>query len=352
MKERFRGLIILLLVIALAGGYMYFRASKPRQVALTGLLGGEKIGLFESDEFQDYIQKQYGLIMDYRKAGSFDMVQGSLDGQDYLFPASQLASELFVKEGHRAQSDDIVFNTPIVLYSRKAVVDALKKNGIVTERASVHYVNMEKLAKLITADTSWADVGLPQLYGNVLVDTTDPNKSNSGNMFLGLLANALNGNRPVNAADADAIIPQLQKIYRVIGYMPASSADMFNQFLKQGLGAYPIIAGYENQLLEFSKTDPEIYAQVKDQIYILYPEPTVWSSHVYLSLNEKGDVGLKALKDPKIQEMAWKNHGFRTVVSGTASADIYSIPGLAPEITNVMPMPDIDTMMLLMNAIK
>lgn len=127
MKERFRGLIILLLVIALAGGYMYFRGSKPRQVALTGLLGGEKIGLFESEEFKDYIQKQYGLTMDYRKAGSFDMVKGSLDGQDYLFPASQLASELFIKEGHRAQSDDIVFNTPIVLYSRKAVVDALKK---------------------------------------------------------------------------------------------------------------------------------------------------------------------------------------------------------------------------------
>ena len=31
--------------------------------------------------------------------------------------------------------------------------------------------------------------------------------------------------------------------------MEASSSDLFDQFLKTGMGAKPVIAGYENQLL-------------------------------------------------------------------------------------------------------
>ncbi|MDO5037892.1 MAG: hypothetical protein Q4E37_06305 [Tissierellia bacterium] len=352
MKERVGGLIILLVVIVAAGAYSFFRGIQPDPVEVTGLLGGEKIGLFESEDFKTYIKDEYGLTMDYRKAGSFDMVQGSLEGQDYLFPASQLAGELFKKEGHQASRTDIVFNTPVVLYSRKPVVEALEKEGLVSQREGVYYVHMEKLAKTIAAETPWKDLGLPQLYGNVLVDTTDPNKSNSGNMFLGLLANALNGNRVVDGTTAPEVIPDLQKIYALIGYMESSSADMFSQFLKQGMGSYPLIAGYENQLLEFSKTDPDVYQQIKDQVYILYPEPTVWSSHVYIALNPEAERGLEALKDPKIQDMAWKNHGFRTVVSGTGSSGLYEIPGLADDITQVMPMPDIQTMLTLMAAVE
>ena len=47
--------------------------------------------------------------------------------------------------------------------------------------------------RIITEERSWKEIGLPELYGNVSIDTTDPAKSNSGNMFAGLLANTLNG---------------------------------------------------------------------------------------------------------------------------------------------------------------
>ena len=62
-------------------------------------------------------------------------------------------------------------------------------------------MHMAGLVAEIEAGTAWADLGLPELYGTVAVSTTDPVRSNSGNMFAGLLANVLCG----GVADADSV---------------------------------------------------------------------------------------------------------------------------------------------------
>ena len=73
--------------------------------------------------------------------------------------------------------------------------------------------------------------------------------------------------------------------------MESSSSDLFDQFLKTGMGAKPLIAGYENQLLEFAVENPDTWEQIKGDIVIMYPTPTVWSSHVYIALDEAGTDG-------------------------------------------------------------
>lgn len=352
MKEKKWGLIVLILVIVGAGGYMYYQNQTPNDVAITGFIGGEKIPLVENEEFKQKVKKTYGLSMDYRKEGSLAMAEANTEGKDYLWPSSQLALELFRKNGGKDLQNEIVFNTPIVLYSRKIVVDSLINEGIVEVREGVHYIDMQKLAGLMAEEKTWADIGLNSLYGPILVDTTDPNQSNSGNMFLGLLANALNGNQPVTKATISNVKDDITRIYNQIGYMQTSSIDMFNQFLRQGVGAFPIIAGYESQLLEFSKQEAEMYEKIKDDVIILYPEPTVWSSHVYIALTENGKVGLNALVDKDIQSLAWKEHGYRTIVSGTEDPDEFHVKGMANEVTKIMQMPNIDVMLELMDAIK
>lgn len=330
---------------------MFFMSKKVPEVSIDGLLGGEKIGLYENTVFKEGIKKEKGLTMNYHKAGSYDMVKEDSSKYDYLFPSSQLALELFQKNGGKYKKQDIVFNTPIVLYTRKAVADVLAKEGILTDEGDIHYVDMTKLAKMVADGVKWKDIGLTQLYGQVLVDTTDPNKSNSGNMFLGLLANSLNNGEVVTKANIQDIKPKIKQIYQKIGHMQSSSSDMFNQFLKQGIGSFPIIAGYENQILELSKLQPDIYSQIKDDLVIMYPSPTVWSSHVFIALTEAGEKGLEALMTPKVQEIAWKEHGFRTIVSGTANPDEFKVSEIPDQITRVMPMPDIDVMLDLMKII-
>ena len=231
------------------------------------------------------------------------------------------------------------------------MVEALKKAGVITVRDGIHYVDMQTLAKLMVEGKSWQKIGLNNQYGEILVDTTDPSASNSGNMFLGLLANAMNGNKMVSMDQAKELLPDLKKIYQSIGYMNTSSADLFSQFLTLGAGSYPIIAGYESQLLEYSVQDPETYKRVKDNIIILYPEPTVWSSHIFISLNKKAEVAIDALTDKKVQDLAWKDHGYRTIVSGSQDQDQFKVPGLASDVTQIMQMPSYDVMTYLVDGI-
>ena len=57
---------------------------------------------------------------------------------------------------------------------------------------------------------TWENIGLPELYGPILVHTTDPTKSNSENMFASLLANVLNDNQVVTMSTVDSIIPRVK----------------------------------------------------------------------------------------------------------------------------------------------
>lgn len=356
-RNKWIGVGILGIVAVVAAIYIFFVANQPKEVAINGLLGGEKIGLFQSQEFLDTMKKKNHLNVDYRKAGSIAMAvetaqNHNAENYDYLFPASKIAAEIYKEQGGTAVASDIIFNTPLVLYSRKPVVDALMKQKVVTQREGIYYVNMKSLAALIAKGTSWESIGLPQLYGNVLVDTTDPNASNSGNMFLGLLANSINDGKVVTEDTLPQVEETVRRIYQEIGHMQSSSSDMFNQFLKQGVGAYPIVAGYENQILELTRMEPDLFQQVKSDLVLLYPTPTVWADHVYVALTENGKKGMDALLTKEVQAMAWKNHGFRTIAAGTADTSLFPVKGVPKDITGVMPMPSYAVMQKLMQSIR
>ena len=352
MKSRALGIILLAVVILAYGGY-YLYSSQSRVTVLDGYLGGEKIGLFEDEEAAEILRREYHLEFQYSRAGSLDMVTADQTGMDYLFPSSQTALAYYEDEKGQPVQDEIIFNTPIVLYTHQLVLDALMREGIVEEEEGVYYADMVKLTDLIMADTSWADLGVPELYGKVSVDTTDPAKSNSGNMFAALLANVLNGGETVDETTVENVIPKLQEIFARLGYMETSSSDLFNQFLRMGVGAKPMIAGYESQLLEFAVENPEDWAILQDRIVMVYPSPTVWSSHIYIAMDEAGAAGIDALMDPEVQRLAWENHGFRTDVASTAGQlSRFGVEHVAASIAQAVSMPSYETMERIIDALS
>lgn len=351
MKTKLMGLLILAVVVILAAVYALF-TRKPAVTEINGYVGGEKIGLLEDTEIQEILEEKYHLRMDYAKAGSLEMITEDATGRNFLFPSNQTALEMYVQENGEPVQSEIVLNTPIVLYTRKTVADALTAEGIADETDGVYSVNILKLTEYIEQGKTWADIGLGQLYGSITVGTTDPTKSNSGNMFAGLLANTLCGG-VADAGNVDAVLPRLQSIFQKLGYMESSSADIFDQFLKTGMGAKPLIAGYESQLLEFAAENPDIWEQVKEDIVMLYPTPTVWSSHVFIALDEAGAAGIAALLDKDVQELAWEKHGFRTgLYDAPVDVEHFGVPGLAQEITQVAPMPDAAAMEKIIAAMR
>lgn len=351
MKSKWIGFGILIVVMVAVIGYF---AMGPKPVdQINGYLGGEKIGLFEDENFKREMAKKFSLELNYRKAGSLDMVKADKEGMSYLFPASQTALELYKAEIGSPMRSEIVLNTPLVIYTYALVRDSLQTAGIVSESNGSYFMDMGKFAEAVKEGKTWADIGLPQLYGSISVKTTDPTKSNSGNMFAGLIANAMNGGRVVDSTSVYKVLPDLKEFFKRMGYMDTSSADLFDQFLKMGVGAYPMIAAYENQILEFAVTHPEIWEKVGDNLCIIYPTPTVYSSHVMIALDDKGDYAIDALMDPVIQDIAWKDHGFRTGISATQEeTGVFGVNGVLSQVTGVMPMPDFRTMEIIVKELS
>ena len=96
-KSRVIGLLILLAVIGIGAAYLLLGggAAPAAAAALRGYVGGEKIGLLEDEAVQDVLERDYGLTLDYAKAGSLDMVTADHEGRDFLFPSSQTALEYY-----------------------------------------------------------------------------------------------------------------------------------------------------------------------------------------------------------------------------------------------------------------
>ena len=75
---------------------------------------------------------------------------------------------------------------------------------------------------------------------------------------------------------------------------------------------------------------------------MLYPIPTIWSSHVLIALDENGQKMITGLMDEEIQKLAWKRHGFRTETNGIGK-DV-GLSCVADSITQVTQVPEYKVM--------
>ena len=355
MRGIFIGLGLFILAAVIGVAYWYKGSSKP-QVTIKGIVGSEKSNFLENEKVKKILREKYGLTIEYARAGSIEMVsEPAKDDIDFLWPSSQVALEIFkTTQASKLVKSELVFNSPIVIYSWDIVVKALMAQGIVKVIDSVSYItDMDKLVHWELGGKSWPEIGLPELYGKISVTTTDPTKSNSGNLYAGLMANLLSGDAVNNSDSVDRILPSLNMLFTRQGFMQSSSGFLFEQFLQTGVGQYPMIAGYENQIVEFSLQHPDFWPKVKNKIKILYPIPTVWSEHPVLLLNKKAQALLDALKDADIQRIAWEEHGFRTGLIGVQNdAAVIKVDGLAQSVNKTMPMPRAAIMEKIIEAIN
>ncbi|MDX2227715.1 MAG: hypothetical protein SFY92_11580 [Verrucomicrobiae bacterium] len=337
---------ILIVILTLAGVAVYRFVVKPSPAGGTGgglfptvtvasvkgYSGGEKMGLCQNPKILEILRKKYGLALEAQKRGSVEMVSAPApEGIDFLWPGSQTQLEIFKAGGQHSKGTEILFNSPIVLYSWDIVVEALMKEKIVVQREGTHYiVDMPRLVEAIRAKKKWKDVGLEELFGSVKVHSTDPAKSNSGSQFAALVATVLADRETLEPEDVAKVAPTMRALFKSLGFMQGSSGDLFNQYVKQGVGAFPMVAGYENQIIEFSLANRAQAAAIQSKLKILYPTPTVWSSHPMIALTDNGKKLIAALQDPEIQRIAWEEHGFRTgnaaLITDPAKLGVNGIP--------------------------
>ncbi len=313
--------------------------------------GGGKEGFIADEKVVEIMENEYKLNVVYDNWSNGKLIVNPLVRQDgttkydAMFSSDQrfydyykLAPDKSKGEAERYNVLDggLTLNTPIVIYSWGKVVDALVKEKIVTEKEGVYYItDMDKLLNYILTGKKWSDIGLTELYGNINVASTDPVTSSPGATYYGLLLSIM-CQSAVNDQSVAENLPKLKEFYEKSGYMNNTPADLFERYLKTGMGGEPMIVDYEKSIIEFANENPDGFEQVKKDIRVLYPTPTIWNSHCIATFNDKGNEFYKAFENKDIQQIAWCKYGFRTGVTG-GSYDVSSLGiGIPQNITSTV----------------
>ena len=365
VSRRAFGLGLLAASAAATGGYVFLRQhpeiggrfGEPKR--LFGFAGGEKEGFLSNARVRSLLQSSYGLILDARRAGSVEMVrEPALLGQkpQFLWPSSSVLVEVARSSGVKISRDQVIFNSPIVLYSWDRIADGLVKGGIAQPAGGPRYtVDLLKMLKAVSAGDTWASMGVSDLFGRARIVSTDPNKSNSGFMFAGLAASLLSGD--VATLDSLARVnDDVTTVFRRMGFKPPSSGKLFDDYIAGGAGAQPLIVGYENQLVEWVLQDAERWKRVEvnapSKPVILYPTPTAFSAHPLISVDPAADELIDALMSESLLELAWEDHGFRGPLGTIGKARNALLQSrLIERIDSVLPMPDAPVMMALLDRL-
>ena len=159
--------------IVATGGYLFLREhpeiagrfGEPKK--LFGFAGGEKEGFLINVRVRELLERRFGLVLDARRAGSVEMVleRALLDQHpQFLWPSSSVLVEVAHSSGLKLSRDQVIFSSPIVLYSWDQIADGLVKGGFAQHAGGPRYtIDLEKLLRAIIAGESWATLGVPDL---------------------------------------------------------------------------------------------------------------------------------------------------------------------------------------------
>ena len=355
-KEVWIGLGILVILVLIIIGIKFF-STNGESIMESNLktvyvaTGGGKENFLADEEVNKIMKKKYGLNVIYDSWSNGKLIKNPLvreDGTKYdvMFCSDQrfydyykLAPDTTKGESARytVQKGGLTLNTPIVIYSWDTVVDALIEQKIVTEKDGVYYItDMPKLISYILEGKKWKDIGVDMLYGSINIDSTDPVTSSPGATYYGLLLSIMCDGEITDEAVAENL-PKLKEFYTKSGYMNNTPADLFELYLKTGVGGKPMIVDYEKSVIDFANSNPDGWKQVKDKMRILYPTPTIWNSHCIATFNETGNEFFKAFEDKDIGQIAWSRYGFRTgITGGNYDVTKVNVSGIPQSITSTV----------------
>lgn len=392
-KKRVIGIILFVVLIGIIVGIKFVSDGGIDTSSLTTVYvatGGGKDDFLHDKEVVEILQKKYKLDVVYdnwsnpktvlwplvreqvgygnqdvadriSKGETVSITSPDVSKYDALFTSDQRFYDYYQitadkekgeADRYRVLDGSLTLNTPIVIYSWQEVVDALMNEGIVTQTNGVYYVtDMEKLMNYILEGKKWKDIGLTTLYGSINIASTDPVSSSPGATYYGLLLAILSGGE-VTSDNIAANLPKLKEFYVKSGYMNNAPADLFERYLKTGMGGEPMIVDYEKSIIDFANANPTGFEQVKDKIRILYPSPTIWNSHCLAVFTENGRLLLEAFNDEDIQRIAWERYGFRTGITG-GTYDVSKIGlGIPQSLTSIVTSLKMDTYEQLINYLK
>lgn len=360
-----RGLVVVLAVAALLTVGFFLKQGKAPElpvpgtnktiaqytpVTVSGILGSDKESLITDPEVAAILWKEYKIKVpkeNVKIKSQFELTNEDMSGKDFVWHSSRISLDFYKEKKLPLRKEAIIIRSPLVFDAWLPAVEAMEKQKMVEKQGETYYLTtagLNKLSAMMIEQKEWSEIKLP-FYGPVNIGSCDPKQTNSGLMFYAIVGSSLNGGKLLTSGNMYDVLPKLQQYYSSQGALPSKNQWLLESFLQKGAGDNPMIATYESELQEFALEHPSDVPFLKKNIRVLYPKPTIWSEHIFVSTTENGDRLLEALKDPAIQKIAWEKHGFRTgLIGGVNNDPKLQILGAPVTIDSVMPLPKSEVM--------
>jgi hypothetical protein len=347
IADSLRGLpaVTVALTVVLAG---CSTAGKPTVVR--GVIGSEKQDFFRDPQVVKAFAG-HGLKITVDSAGSRQIATSvDLSRYDFAFPSSAPAADKI----QRARGTTVKyapFSSPMVIATFQPIADLLAAVGVAKKGETGWTFDVARYLELVGKGTRW-----DQLRGNtvypvrkdVLVSTTDPRSSNSAAMYLAIASYVANGSAVVQGTAAeDKVLPLVSKLFLDQGYTENTTEGPFEDYLSAGMGKTPLVLAYEAQFVGHA-----VRGDIRPDMLLMYPSPTVLSKHTLVPLNARGDtVGRLLTSDPELQRLA-ALHGFRTADTASfAKVTAEKRVRVAPDLIDIADPPSYDTLEHLLDGV-
>ena len=303
--------LVLVVGVVLAIGSQVVGRLAPPTTPVHGLIGSEKLPFFQDQRVIDAFHKA-GFDVSVQTAGSREIANANVAGQDFAFPAGVPAAEKLRRDHLNTQSF-VPFYTPMAIATWKPIVDLLTQAGVIHQRAGYLGLDIAAYMDLVNKDTRWSDLPNNTTFPvnkSILITTTDVRKSNSAAMYLSIISYVANGNNIVELGpNVPALTQQLSPLFLKQGFSESSSEGPFEDYLVQGIGKAPMVMIYESQFLARAAAND---GSITPDMELVYPEPTILSKHTFVSLTPVGQrLGQFLNDDPGMRQLATE-YGFRT----------------------------------------
>ena len=342
--NRLIGPLLALVLLILVGAGIWFSASdkiaKNQQTQIVGLIGSEKIPFFVDPEVIEALAT-HGISVDARKAGSRQIANHpDLPSVDFAFPAGTPAATK-IKQSHPKAIVFTPFYTPMAIATWQPIIELLTKAKLVESREQHSVLNMQAYLTAFQKETRWLDLPNSDAYPSskqIFIKTTDVRKSNSASMYLALMSYLINNQNVVtDDSGVKSQFPLIQDLFLKQGFVESSSQVPFDDYLVMGMGHTPLLFIYEAQYIDAANPDN---GGLPPQAALLYPEPAIFSKHVFLGLTDAGKkLGQLLEIDETLKKLA-NRHGFRNDLRQHFSDHVKSLGiELAPQLVNVIEPP-------------
>ncbi len=293
----------------------------PTPIPTTALYVCGGYRYFADPEIQNILHDQYRIEVtgEFRK-GTFAMAVDCVPPKkqvDCIFPGSKIGIDDYQEKNPGViRSSAVAAQDRIILFTWQELLPSLEKAGLVYSKGGSWYVKMKPLVDAMIVEKQWREIGA-DIPGYVRVESTDPVTSSTGVQWLAFVGSYLvagneAGGRILTMADLEAdptILKRLYKYWENQGAQVDTTAKLFSRFIASGAGS-PMIVAYESSFTDWYVPLPPEQKEKATRIVGLYPEYTIGVEHILASLTKACDGLLSPItSDPKIQELAWKNHG-------------------------------------------